>query len=642
MCGICGLVAPHGAPDPAAVERMADAIRHRGPDDGGAAPLGRAVLGHRRLSVVDLDQGYQPVAGEDGSVTAVFNGEIYDFQALHDELEAKGHRLRGYGDTVLLPHLYEEHGPRFVERLHGMFALALWDAPRERLVLARDRIGKKPLLYTTLPDGTFAFASELKALLQLPQLRRAVDPEQLDAFLALQYVPGDRSALAGVRRLPPGHLLVLERGAAEPHVERYWRLLPEGGAAGGRGGRAGKAPSQADWLERVRDEVGAAVRRRLVADVPLGALLSGGLDSSIVVALAAQASSEPLRTFTVGFGDAAYDERDPARVVAERWGTQHEEIVVEPDAHALLPQLAWAFDEPHGDEAALPTLLVSALARQRVTVALGGDGGDEAFAGYERYVAMQLAGAVPSGLAGAGAAALRLHPAARGERRSPLFRAARLLDVAAAPRAERYGRLMEVFPAALRAELWEPGFVARPRPAHELLGAPPLPGTAGLQVLDAETYLPGDLLVKADIASMACSLELRSPFLDDRVLQLGVSLPDSLRGRRGKEALRRAFSPELPPSTGARAKTGFGVPLARWFREDLREVSRDLLLGERARSRGQLRPAAVERLLADHDAGRADHGHRIWCLLVLELWQRLYVESPAPPSSPEEAARVLR
>lgn len=608
---------------------MASAILHRGPDDGGVHVAGRAALGHRRLRVVDLEEGYQPATDETGAVTVVFNGEIYDFQALRADLDARGHRIRGHGDTTLLPHLYEEHSVRFVERLHGMFAVALWDAPRERLLLARDRVGKKPLLWTVLADGTFAFASELKALARIPGLRREVDPAALDAYLALQYVPGDRTALAGVNKLPPGHYLVFEGG--QVHVERYWRLVPDT-----------VQRSEGEWLERVRDEVDAAVRRRLVADVPLGALLSGGIDSSIVVALAAQASAEPLRTFTVGFGDARYDEREYARAVAERYGTRHEEIVVEPDAHTLLPRLAWALDEPLGDEAALPTLLVSDLARRHVTVALGGDGGDESFAGYERYVAMQLAARTPGAAAGLAARALRLHPAARSERRSPLFRAARLLDLAAAPRTERYGRLMEVFPAGLRAQLWEPGFVAQPAPAQELLGPPPFPGTPGLQALDVETYLPGDLLLKADLASMACSLELRSPFLDDRVLGLGVSLPESLRGRRGKEALRRAFAPDLPAQVAGRSKTGFGVPLARWFREELREVTGDLLLGERARSRGQLRPAAVEALIAEHASGRADHGHRLWCLLVLELWQRLYVESPVPPSSPEEAALALR
>ena len=608
---------------------MASAILHRGPDDGGVHMAGRAALGHRRLRVVDLDEGYQPATDETGAVSVVFNGEIYDFQALRADLDARGHRIRGHGDTALLPHLYEEHGSRFVEQLHGMFAIALWDAPRERLVLARDRVGKKPLLWTLLPDGTFAFASELKALARIPGLHREVDPVALDAYLALQYVPGSRTALAGVHRLPPGHTLVFEGG--QVRVERYWRLVPDT-----------VQRSEGEWLERVRDEVGAAVRRRLVADVPLGALLSGGIDSSIVVALAAQASVEPLRTFTVGFGDARYDERAYARTVAERYGTRHEEIVVEPDAHTLLPRLAWALDEPLGDEAALPTLLVSDLARRHVTVALGGDGGDEAFAGYERYVAMQLAERLPGAAAALAARTLRRHPAARSERRSPLFRAARLLDLAAAPRAERYGRLMEVFPAELRAQLWEPAFLSQPVPAHELLGPPPFPGTPGLQALDVETYLPGDLLLKADLASMACSLELRSPFLDDRVLGLGVSLPESLRGRRGKEALRRAFAPDLPAQVAGRPKTGFGVPLARWFREELREVTGDLLLGERARLRGQLRPAAVEALIAEHASGRADHGHRLWCLLVLELWQRLYVESPTPPSSPEEAALALR
>lgn len=604
---------------------MCDAIVHRGPDEGGVDVYGRCALGHRRLRVIDLETGGQPVESESGAVAAILNGEIYNFPKLRSELAAGGHAVRGTGDTPILPHLYEEDGPAFVSRLHGMFALALWDAARERLVLARDRVGKKPLLWARLADGTIAFASELKALLRLSEVAaRGPDLEALDAYLALQYVPGARTALTGVHKLPPGHLLVAEDGTVR--VERYWRLEPTPAVR-----------SEGEWLELVRGEVEAAVRRRLVADVPLGALLSGGIDSTIVVALMARAGGGPVRTFTVGFPDDRYDERAYARAVAERYGTEHEELLVEEGVADSLPRLVAAFDEPLGDEAALPTLLISEQARRRVTVALTGDGGDEAFAGYERYAAMGIAarlGAAPALLLRAGAAALRALPAARGEPRSAPARAARLLDVAAAPAEDRYGRVMEVFPAGLRARLWSDGALAAlgggPVSAARLLGAPPAEGIAGLQLLDATTYLPGDLLLKADTASMACSLELRSPFLDHEVLALGLSLPDSLklRGREGKVALRRAFADLLPPPVAARGKTGFGVPLGRWFREELRELARETLLDGTARGRGLFRTAEVERLLDDHASGRAGHGHRLWCLLMLELWQREHVDAP--------------
>ena len=601
MCGICGLLAPDGAADAALVEAMNAAIVHRGPDEGSVDAFGRCVLGHRRLQVVDLQTGSQPVANEAGDVVAVFNGELYNFWELRRELAAKGHEVRGTGDTPVIPHLYEEHGPAFVERLSGMFAIALWDARRERLVLARDRVGKKPLLWTHLPDGALAFASELKALLRLPRLRRELDPAALDAYLALQYVPGPATALRGVRKVAPGTVVVFEDGSERE--KRYWRLEP----------RAGE-PSPDD----VREAVTAAVRRRLIADVPLGALLSGGIDSSVVVGAMAEASSQPVKTFTVGFGDPAYDERAWARTVARHFATEHEELVVELDAAATLPRLAAAYDEPLGDEAALPTFLICEVARSQVTVALTGDGGDEAFGGYERYLAHALLDRLPS------ARPLR-HAARRLRRAAPRSRAhrgGRLLETASLPRTARYGSLMEIFPASLRAELWTPEFVAEAVPAATLLGLPRQRGVRGLQLLDVETYLPGDLLLKADLASMAHSLELRSPFLDHEVLELGVS------SRPRKAALREAFRDLLPEEILARRKTGFGVPLARWFRDDLRDFAGDLLLGEHARARGQLRPQAVERLLRDHAEGRADHGHRLWCLLMLELWQREHVESP--------------
>jgi asparagine synthase (glutamine-hydrolysing) len=607
VCGIAGLYSPAGAPNAELVDAMRAAILHRGPDDGSTDVFGRCVLGHQRLKVIDLDTGYQPVANESGDVVAVFNGEIYNFPALRAEL--RGHEVRGTGDTPILPHLYEESGPQFVERLHGMFALALWDGPRERLVLARDRLGKKPLLWTRLTDGTFAFASELKALLRLPGLPRDVDLAALDAYLALQYVPGDGTALRGIRKVPPGHALVVEGGTER--LERYWELDP-----------AERSSTDDEWLERVRTTVGEAVRKRLVADVPLGALLSGGIDSSIVVALMAEQSTGPVRTFTVGFTDAQYDERPYARALAERYGTVHEELTIAEDVAATLPRFVHAFDEPLGDEAAFPTFLIAEQARRHVTVALGGDGGDEAFAGYERYLAHGLAGRVPGVAARTGAAAVRLVPAARREPRSTLFRAARFLDIAGSPPDERYGRLMEVFPLELRRDLW-----VDPRHAGALRLEPRGAGIAGLQQLDVATYLPGDLLLKADLASMAHSLELRSPFLDHEVMALGLALPERLKahGREGKVALRRAFAADLPPQVASRGKTGFGVPLGRWFREDLREFTRDLL----STDRGWFRRDTLTRLFDEHESGRADHGHRLWCLLMLELWMREHVETPA-------------
>jgi asparagine synthase (glutamine-hydrolysing) len=484
-------------------------------------------------------------------------------------------------------------------------------------VLARDRLGKKPLVWTRLDDGTLAFASELKSLLAVPGVRREPDLAALDAYLALGYVPGERTGLLGIRRLLPGHVLVAE-GATE-RIERYWTTEPSNPPSLG----------EPEWLELVRDEVGEAVRKRLVADVPLGALLSGGIDSAIVVAQMAQASAEPVRTFTVGFADARYDEREYARAVAQRWSTQHEEIVLEADAAATLPRLVEAFDEPLGDEAALPLYQICEAARRHVTVALVGDGGDEAFAGYERYAAMRMAERVPPRV---GAVVSRLLHGA-GERRSRRFRAARFLEVAAAPPTERYGRLMQVFSPSGRVGLWRDDALAELAPlpsAAALLGPPPEPGIRGLQRLDAETYLPGDLLPKSDIASMAHSLELRSPFLDHRVVELGLSLPDSLRmdGRTGKVALRRAFAADLPDAVAGRGKKGFGVPLARWFRGELRDLAGDVLLDG-----GLFRREAVERLLADHAAGHADNGHRLWCLVMLELWQRHYVDAPEPAAA---------
>jgi asparagine synthase (glutamine-hydrolysing) len=597
MCGICGLLG-RDAPDPGLVEAMNAAIVHRGPDHGAVEAHGRCVLGYRRLSVIDLRTGDQPVASERGDVVAVFNGELYNFPELRHELEAAGHEIAGTGDSPLIPHAYEQWGAGFAERLEGMFAIALWDRARERLVLVRDRLGKKPLLYARLPDGTLAFASETKALLQLPGLPRELDLEQLDAFLALQCVP--RSGLRALQKVPPGSTVVVEGESVR--VERYWSPRPASNNL---------LPAE-EAVARVREEVTAAVGRRLVADVPLGALLSGGLDSSIVVAAMAQAQAEPVRTFTVGFPDPRYDERAHARAVAERYGTRHEELEI--DTAPELERLAHVFDEPFGDEAALPLLHVCEATRQHVTVALVGDGGDEVFGGYERYRAHSLAGRVPSPLARAALAA----PWGRREPRSTLFRARRFLDVAAQAPRDRYARLVEVFPLELRRRLWTDDAQAHAATAL-------LPAADDLRLVDMESYLPNDLLPKSDLASMAVSLELRSPFLDRRVVELGLALPPELAS--GKAALKQAFADDLPPGVATRRKSGFGVPLDRWFRHELRPAAEDLLL---SRDRGLFERGELERLLREHADGRADHGHRLWCLCMLELWQRFHVDARRP------------
>ena len=578
---------------------MNAAIVHRGPDHGAVEAHGRCVLGYRRLSVIDLVTGDQPVANERGDVVAVFNGELYNFHELRRELESLGHEIRGTGDSPLIPHAYEQWGIGFAERIEGMFAIALWDRGRERLVLVRDRLGKKPLLYAQLPDGSLAFASETKALLRLPQLPRELDLAELDAFLALQYVP--RSGLRAVEKVPPGSLVVAENGTKR--VERYWSPAPA---------RNTLLPAPEEAVERVREEVTAAVRRRLVADVPLGVLLSGGIDSSIVVAAMAQAQAEPVRTFTVGFPDARYDERSYAREVAERYGTAHEELEISetPD----LDRLARVFDEPFGDEAALPLLEICEATRRHVTVALVGDGGDEVFGGYERYRAHALAGRVPSAVARAATSL----PWGLREPRSSIFRARRFLDVAAQPERERYARLVEVFSLELRRRLWTDE--ARAQAASSLL-----PAADDLRLVDIESYLPNDLLPKSDLASMAVSLELRTPFLDHRVVELGLALPRELA--LGKAVLKQAFAGDLPPQIAARRKSGFGVPLDRWFRGELRPAAQELLLG---RDRGLFRRSELERLLREHERAHADHGHRLWCLCMLELWQRTYVDAGRP------------
>ncbi|MFC4591549.1 asparagine synthase (glutamine-hydrolyzing) [Sphaerisporangium corydalis] len=630
MCAIAGAVCPDGV-DPATVQDMCDTIAHRGPDGGGLHVEHSAVLGTRRLAVVDVAGGDQPVYSEDGRVVAVFNGEIYNFAELRAELLAKGHRLAASGDSECLVHLYEEHGDALVHRLRGMFAFALWDGRRRRLLLARDRVGKKPL-YWGMRSGLLRFASELKALIGDPRWRGEVDPVALHHYLTFQYVPAPWSILQGIAKLPPGSTLVWQDGHVR--VDRYWRLDATPRPA---------APIEEE-AERLRALLLEATRLRMVGERPIGAFLSGGVDSSAVVAAMARQSSRPIRTYCVGFDTAAFDERAHAREVADLFGTDHSELLVSGAPLEVFPALAWHFDEPFADSSAIPSLLVARMSSRRVTVVLNGDGGDESFGGYRRYVLLRQAArlrmpSMAAPMLGAAGRGLR----ARSRPGSALRKAAWGMELAGLSTTDRYTRLMSYFTGEQKRRIYTKG--QRDRVAGVSSGAIVerafAESSAGCDLtrvmdVDVNTYLPGDLLVKADISTMACSIEARSPFLDHVLMEWAAGLPGELKIRDGttKYLLKRAVADWLPAHLLRRQKMGFGVPLASWLRTGLRPLAHDLLTDATARDRGIFGPRAVARLLAEHAGGR-DHSDRIWTLLQFELWHRTHLSArPAAAQRP--------
>ena len=622
MCGICGIAAGRGgAPDPDALAAMSATLVHRGPDDDGqvvAPPVGLAA---RRLSIIDLAGGHQPIANEDGRVHVVQNGEIYNHEILHRELVARGHEFRTRCDTEAIVHLFEEHGDGFAERLRGMFAVAIWDGRASRLVLARDRFGIKPLFYWEAPDGGLAFASELKALMALPGFPREIDVRGLESLLAFNSIPRPLTIFEGVRKLEPGHLLSWSPEGDGVEVRPYARPAPEP-VERLRHERAGELATE--LRGRLRD----SVRAHLIADVPVGVLLSGGDDSATLAALAAQESGERVRTFSIGFRERSFDELERARLVARRYDTDHHELIVEPDVAELLTRLAEVFDEPLADSSAVPTYLVSQLASQHVKVALSGEGGDELFGGYYTYVADAIAP-----WAGKPAAALRPlieRLPSSSARVSFDYKAKRFARGGALPPLERHHAWKEIFSPELRAQLLAappaPGFdpldVYRERYA-ETAGAQPL---ARLQDVDRDIYLVDDLLVKTDRASMAHSLEVRVPFLDTAVTDLALAVPSSrhLLGWQRKRLLRRAVAPLLPKRILYGRKRGFSIPAAAWLRGELLPFARDVLSSDAIRRQGLFRPEAVERLLTEHASGQADNSRQIWCLMTLGLWLERY------------------
>jgi len=619
MCGICGLVSLDGATvDPDVVAAMNGTLVHRGPDSSGAFVEGGVGLAARRLSIIDIAGGDQPVANEDGRIRVVQNGEIYNHAELRAGLERQGHRFATRSDTEVLVHLYEERGPAFVEELRGMFAIALWDRLEQRLVLARDRFGIKPLYYG-ISAGRLSFGSELKALLAMPGFPRDVDPDALEAYLAFNSIPAPLTIFAAARKLPPGHLLLWQGG--EPTLRRYARPRP---VAAGRERAGDEQMLAAELRERLRD----SVRAHLVSDVPVGVLLSGGIDSSALAALAARESSYRVSTFSIGFQERAFNELDQARLVAEHYGTDHHELVVRPDAVELLPRLAEAFDEPFADSSALPTYLVSQLAAGTVKVALSGEGGDELFGGYHTYVADTLAPRI-----GRVAAALRplvdALPSSSGKV-SLDYKAKRFARAAHLPPLERHHGWKEIFSADARADLLDgrrgptdPLDVYRVRYA-ETEGADEL---ARLQDVDIGIYLADDLLVKTDRASMAHSLEARVPFCDQQVAELALALPRRMkvRGLAKKRLLRQAVATLLPERIARAPKQGFSIPAAAWLRGDLEPFAREMLSPDRLRAQGFFDPGAVTRLIDAHVARREDLSRQIWGLLMFSLWHERYL-----------------
>ena len=627
MCGIVGMVNLDGrAAEAALLARMNEAILHRGPDEDGIYLKGHVGLAMRRLAIIDLKSGQQPIANEEGTAWIVYNGEVYNYREVKKELEARGHRFHTDCDTEVVLHAYLEYGADCPKHLRGMFAFAIWDERKQELFIARDRVGKKPLLYAKTANA-FVFGSEFSALLLHPSVSREIDRAALDDYLTFMCVPAPQTAYRDIRKLEPGHSLTL-KADGEIKTERYWE--PDFSKK--------VKLSEEEAGERALALLREAVRVRLMSEVPLGAFLSGGIDSSAVVALMAEESSTPVKTFSIGFEEQDFSELHHARRVAERVGAEHHEFVVRPDAMEVLPTLVEHYGEPYADSSAIPTYYVSRETRKHVTVALNGDGGDECFAGYDRYAAMRLSeryrklpGVLRERVI---RQAVELLPISE-LRPSRARRVRRFLRAASLPPVDRYLSWVSVVTGAAKEELYTDEFRAEVggRDASAWL-RPWFARANGAGVVDAAlladtmTYLPNDLLVKVDIASMANSLEARSPFLDHHVIEFAASLPEhlKLRGLTTKYILKKTLQKLLPSENLTRSKMGFGVPIGHWFRGQMQGFLREQLLSERASRRGLFRPEAVRQMVELHTRGERDHTHQLWTLLMLELWFQRFID----------------
>lgn len=631
MCGIAGAIwtEPSLAVTPHVLKQMTDAIAHRGPDGEGAfnreylhqspyEPQPGVALGSRRLAIIDVARGSQPMCNEDESIWLVFNGEIFNYRDLHHRLDGSGHRLKTDSDTETILHLFEDEGAHSFRNLNGMFAIALYDANHRRLVLARDRFGKKPLYYRA-QHGRLAFASEIKALMQLPDARHDVDPAAIDNYLTYQYIPPPLSIYKDIKKLPPGHSLTWRDGQIK--IEPYWNF----------DWSLEQQISRPDAIERIRELFTSSVKLRLQSEVPLGGFLSGGVDSSLTCAVAQRLLAQPLKTFSIGFSEREFDESDHAQRVANFLKTDHHAFRVTPVALEILPRLVEAYDEPFADSSAIPTWYVSELTKKDVTVALSGDGGDEIFLGYERYRAVELGRRLDrtKWLKKMLASPLWQRLPSRSRQRSLVRRFKRFSESLRKRPVDRYLEWVCIFKEAERAALYNDDFLAQlpaADPGDYLRGAWAKSGRrdpmAAAANTDLQTYLPCDLMTKVDIASMAHSLEVRQPFLDYRLVEFCASLPKAMRfrWRQPKSLLHEAFKEMLPSATWNRKKMGFGVPLARWFRGELQGFLRDSLLGPSAHCHQFFSKSAIEKLIAAHESRSFDNSHRLWTLLFLEVW----------------------
>lgn len=626
MCGITGLFQLDGAPASRdLLAQMNASIVHRGPDEGGMWTHHSVGLAMRRLAIIDLACGQQPLSNEDETVWIVFNGEIYNFPELRAQLETRGHRFKTNSDTEAIVHAYEEWGSDCPNHLRGMFAFAIYDIKAETLFLARDRVGKKPLLYT-LQNNRFSFASEFSAILADPEIKRKPNARALDLFMATGCISAPHTGYEGIHKLPPAHSLSLHKG--EVKIERYWSL--EEHFAPERKLIISEDDAARELLLRLEE----AVKIRLMSEVPLGAFLSGGIDSSAVVALMSRLSDKPVKTFSIGFEESEFSEVHHARRLADRYKTDHTQIIVQPDAASVLPLLVRHFGEPYADSSAVPTYYVSQATRRHVTVALNGDGGDEVFGGYDRYRAMQWTQSAPRALMNLGRAASRLLPGG-GNFRSRPTRIKRLLQAASLPAPQRYLQWSSIFNREQKSELYtrewkqECGWKQRHAVEEWMMRGADLDIIDRCLLTDTNTYLPDDLLPKVDITSMACGLEARSPFLDHKLMEWAATLPSNfkMRGSTGKYILRHALRDLVPHENMARRKMGFGVPIGEWFRGPLKPLLHDTVWSERALSRNYFKPDVVRRMAREHDSGQVDHAFRLWSLLMLELWHREWIDS---------------
>ena len=626
MCGIVGIVRNGTEPiDEALLSRMCEAIRHRGPDEDGFYVNGPVGLGVRRLSIIDVKGGQQPISNQDGTAWIVFNGEIYNYLELREKLEKLGHKFYTNSDTEAIVHAYDQYGADCPKHLRGMFAFAIWDERTSELFIARDRVGKKPLLFAQV-NGDIVFGSEFSALLLHPQISRDIDIKALDYYLSFLCIPAPLTAYQAIRKLEPGHSLRWRTG--EIKIERYWQ--PDFSHK--------ISISEEEAGERALEILRDSVRVRLMSEVPLGAFLSGGIDSSAVVALMSEASTEPVKTFSIGFEEQDFSELHHARRVANHVGANHHEFIVRPDAMEVLPILVQHYGEPYADSSAIPTYYVARETRKHVTVALNGDGGDESFAGYERYAAMPIAEhyhRLPEFLRESVInKAVGLIPTPISSR-TPTGRAKRFLHAASLPKVERYLRWVSAFDEDAKRELYSENLRRETAGFHagDIL-EPWFAGSNGSGIVDATlltdimTYLPNDLLVKVDIATMAVSLEARSPFLDHHVIEFAASLPEKLklRGLTTKYLLKRVLKKLLPVENLQRSKMGFGVPIGHWFRGQMQPFLREVLLSEKALGRGLFKPQKVHQLVDQHTRGERDYSHQLWSLLMLELWFREFID----------------